>query len=163
MLTELQQARERLRAQARQAEEEMHEAVRSAMLAGAAKLREIATELAGIDHLIDTLERSGLAPAVALPPATKDADRPREVPLEPPAVSGPVAKVIVAALAKAGPRGLSGAELNAVVKEAGYQLDASEKSKTRLKRDGKVIHDRQAKMWYALGQFKARSTQGEPE
>ncbi|MGG3815399.1 hypothetical protein ABEV34_27695, partial [Methylorubrum rhodesianum] len=163
VLTELQQARERLREQARQAEAEMHEAVRSAMLAGAAKLREIATELAGIDHLIGTLERSGLAPAVALPRAAADADRPGAEPLQLPAVTGPVAKVIVTALAKAGPRGMSGAEVNEVVRKAGYQLDASEKSKTKLKRDGKIIHDRKAKMWYALGQFRAQPSQGETE
>lgn len=75
-----------------------------------------------------------------------------------PVVSGPVAKVIVEALAEAGSRGMTGAELNEVVKRAGFQKDASEKSKGRLKREGKVRHDEKARMWFAIDQINEQSS-----
>lgn len=63
-------------------------------------------------------------------------------------VPGVVARVILEALAKAGDKGLSARAVNEVVELAGYTLDASEKNKTRLKKNNLVHHDEKAQHWY---------------
>ncbi len=67
-----------------------------------------------------------------------------------PYVPGLVAQVILDALSKAGPKGMSGREVNETVEAAGYTLDASEKNKTRLKKNNLIRHDPKHQHWYPI-------------
>ncbi|NNM74209.1 hypothetical protein [Enterovirga aerilata] len=60
------------------------------------------------------------------------------------------AQIMVEALEKAGPRGLSGGELNKLVVDGGLSKDAAEKAKVKIKRAGQVFHDETGRRWYAL-------------
>ncbi|MGA0594275.1 hypothetical protein [Enterovirga sp. CN4-39] len=58
------------------------------------------------------------------------------------------ARLMISALEEAGPAGLSGGELNAVVIKGGLTKDAAEKAKARMKEAKYVVHD--GKRWYSL-------------
>lgn len=74
-----------------------------------------------------------------------------------PRVRGRAGQAILDALAKAGTAGLSGAEVNAAVRDVGLSKDSSEKSKTALKKLGLIRHDLIAQHWYALDEQEIKN------
>jgi hypothetical protein len=77
------------------------------------------------------------------------------VPAARPATAAPrlrslAAQILVEALDRAGPMGMSGGEMNRLVVDGGLSKDASEKAKVKIKRDGRVFHDEGGRRWYAL-------------
>lgn len=157
VITQMRQERDRARQAAADKTRQLQELVLEHVNAIAAET----AKAARLDQMIATLQQG----AAYAPEPTEAAGRTeKEAPAQPaqvdepvsggverlpvPQVSGLVAQVIVDALSKAGAKGLSGSEVNDAVRDAGFTLDASEKNKTRLKRQNLVYHDRKAQHWY---------------
>lgn len=151
------------RDRARQTAEEKTRRLQELMLEYVSAIAEATANAARLDQMIATLQQGGAypvgpgrpdgrgraeAPARSTRSRGREPRRPAQAPA--PYVPGAVARVILEALAKAGEKGLSARAVNETVELAGYTLDASEKNKTRLKKNNLVRHDEKAQHWYPI-------------
>jgi len=161
VIAQLCQERDRARQAVAEATRRLQETVQKEVsviaeqTANAARLDQMIATLQNVSYpvqsqqLVDQpLQDVGARPAPVRKPAPQKAgSMPRGL--------GLVARVIVDAVEKAGPEGLSGTEVNQAVIEAGYTRDASEKNKTRLKNKNLIRHDFWGQRWYSINQPEA--------
>lgn len=155
MIAEIQQERDKDAQALRQRQDRLAEILSN--LGGIpALVDEIAALIVRVAHFDAMLATLGQPPVESRkeprpkPIRKPDATRAKARPLPVPDITKGVAGIIVRALEKAGPTGLSGGELNRVVQEARHSVDAAEKTKAKLKTHGLVIHNKLAQRWYAI-------------
>lgn len=107
--------------------------------------------VANLDAMLATWNKPPAGPVTTpTEPRKRTSARSKPKTLPAPDITKGVAGTIVRALEQAGPAGLSGGELNKVVEDAQFTIDAAEKTKSRLKKNGLVIHNKLAQRWYAI-------------